>query len=508
MIGVHLQLFNGTTPQASLSGLKALWWNHTSVSDFTSPAGRNSDVSTDSSGYVDLDLSAVSALSVGGKGFLMLYQPNIINSNDALVFSGVVAVSDITSGAQMAQGYTKWTRPSDWLTMPTVGSSDQKFVGLLAVYDHGSNHVAISAAENYTVDWGDGSSTENIASGVTASHVYTYSGISDSTLCTRGYKQVLVTVVPQSGKNLTTLNLQVKHANSPSNTNIPWLDIALGSPSLTTLRIGTSNGAGSRNIRVNDIECVQIVSHAVTSMSYMFHNCSSLQSVPLFNTAAVTSMTSMFNSCYSLQSVPLFNTAAVTSMAYMFNTCYSLQSVPLFNTAAVTSMSYMFSGCSTLQSVPAFNTAAVTSMSYMFNGCYSLQSVPLFNTAAVKNMSYMFAHCYSLQSVPLFNTAAVTSMSSMFYNCYSLEMISCSSASSITDFTSTFTGCISLSRIKTTGCPITFSLANCNLGPTELDEIYTGLPTVTGKTITVTGNWGTGSHTPSIATAKGWTVTV
>ena len=227
MIGVHLQLFNGTTPQASLSGLKALWWNHTSVSDFTSPAGRNSDVSTDSSGYVDLDLSAVSALSVGGKGFLMLYQPNIINSNDALVFSGVVAVSDITSGAQMAQGYTKWTRPSDWLTMPTVGSSDQKFVGLLAVYDHGSNHVAISAAENYTVDWGDGSSTENIASGVTASHVYTYSGISDSTLCTRGYKQVLVTVVPQSGKNLTTLNLQVRHANSPSNTNIPWLDIAL-----------------------------------------------------------------------------------------------------------------------------------------------------------------------------------------------------------------------------------------------------------------------------------------
>ena len=484
MIGVHLQLFNGTTPQASLSGLKALWWNHTSVSDFTSPAGRNSDVSTDSSGYVDLDLSAVSALSVGGKGFLMLYQPNIINSNDALVFSGVVAVSDITSGAQMAQGYTKWTRPSDWLTMPTVGSSDQKFVGLLAVYDHGSNHVAISAAENYTVDWGDGSSTENIASGVTASHVYTYSGISDSTLCTRGYKQVLVTVVPQSGKNLTTLNLQVKHANSPSNTNIPWLDIALGSPSLTTLRIGTSDGAGSRNIRVNDIECVQIVSHAVTSMSYMFYN------------------------CYSLQSVPLFNTAAVTSMSYMFYNCYSLQSVPLFNTAAVTSMSYMFSGCSSLQSVPAFNTAAVTSMYYMFNGCYSLQSVPLFNTAAVKNMSYMFAHCYSLQSVPLFNTAAVTSMSSMFYNCYSLEMISCSSASSITDFTSTFTGCISLSRIKTTGCPITFSLANCNLGPTELDEIYTGLPTVTGKTITVTGNWGTGSHTPSIATAKGWTVTV
>lgn len=44
-------------------------------------------------------------------------------------------------------------------------------------------------------------------------------------------------------------------------------------------------------------------------------------------------------------------------------------------------------------------------------------------------------------------------------------------------------------------------------GP-ELDAIYTGLSvTGAGKTITVTGNFGTATHNPSIATAKGWTVT-
>jgi hypothetical protein len=45
------------------------------------------------------------------------------------------------------------------------------------------------------------------------------------------------------------------------------------------------------------------------------------------------------------------------------------------------------------------------------------------------------------------------------------------------------------------------------LAAAQLDEIYTNLPTVTSKTITVSGNWGTAGDTPTIATAKGWTVT-
>jgi hypothetical protein len=42
-----------------------------------------------------------------------------------------------------------------------------------------------------------------------------------------------------------------------------------------------------------------------------------------------------------------------------------------------------------------------------------------------------------------------------------------------------------------------------------LNEIFTGLPVVTGQTITVSNNFGTGEagYNPSIATAKGWTVT-
>jgi surface protein len=273
---------------------------------------------------------------------------------------------------------------------------------------------------------------------------------------------------------------------------------------------------------------------AVTNMSSMFNGCRSLVAVPLFNTAAVTTMTSMFNSCYVLTTVPLFNTAAVTSMNGMFNNCFSLVAVPLFNTAAVTNMGTMLSGCFSLTAVPLFNTAAVRDMTYMFSSCNSLTTVPLFNTAAVTTMRYMFNSCYSLTTVPLFNTAAVTSMRNMFYNCFSLATVPlfntaavtdmrnmfylCSSLTTVpalvttavtssADFSSIFTNCNSLARIQAEDFRFTFSVASCKLSAAALDEIYTNLPVVVAQTITVTGNYGTTGDDPTIATAKGWTVT-
>jgi surface protein len=191
--------------------------------------------------------------------------------------------------------------------------------------------------------------------------------------------------------------------------------------------------------------------------------------------------------CSTLQSVPLFNTASVTSMASMFQTCTALQSVPLFNTASVTNMVNMFNGCLTLQSVPLFNTASVTSMASMFQNCSALQSVPLFNTASVTSMAGMFFNCSALQSVPAFDASAVTS-SAGFNNMFLINT--------------------SLAKMSATGFNYTFSLENCKLSAAALDEIYTNLPTVVGQTITVTGNWGIAGHTPSIAEDKGWTVSV
>lgn len=273
---------------------------------------------------------------------------------------------------------------------------------------------------------------------------------------------------------------------------------------------------------------------SVTNMSNMFSSCPSLTSVPLFNTANVTDASSMFAYCSSIKNIPLFNLSNATNIASMFINCFSLRSVPLFNTVSATNMASMFSGCVSLISVPVFNTALVTSMSGMFNSCRSLINIPFLNTSSVQNMSSMFTNCISMTTVPLFNTSNVTNMSSMFNTCTCLRSIPLFDTSNVTSFGSMFSSCLALSyvpalnvtavttssnfsnmfnlcrslcRIEAEDFRFTFSVANCKLSATELNAIYTRLPTVTGQTITVTGNYGTASDNPSIATAKGWTVT-
>ena len=95
-----------------------------------------------------------------------------------------------------------------------------------------------------------------------------------------------------------------------------------------------------------------------TTMAYAFYENKDLKTIlmdDLDMTSSVTNMSFMFQNCYSLQSVPLFDTSSVTDMPYMFQNCNSLQSVPLFDTSSVTNMSGMFQNCNSLQSANLLN---------------------------------------------------------------------------------------------------------------------------------------------------------
>lgn len=370
-----------------------------------------------------------------------------------------------------------YVRPADWPALPSV-EGQQKFVGLFAVYDNGSNFLALAATGNYTVDWGDGTAPENVSSGVQADHLYSYAASGLSAVTAMGYKCAVVTITPNGG-TLTNINLQKRHPQSGLSVHsAPWLDISINGPNLTTIMISAS----SRTINIYDLEVFSLNDNAVTSFSNMFHSCYSLASVPLLNTALGTGFSYMFNNCYSLASVPLLDTALGTNFSFMFRNCYALASVPTLNTALGTNFSSTFNNCYALASIPLLNTALGTDFSYTFANCYSLASIPLLDTALGTDFSNMFNSCSSLVSVPLLDTALGTSFSSMFANCYSLAK----------------------GAMFDTKANISYS--GCKLGPAELNEVYTNLATVTAKTITVTGNWGAATADPSIATAKGWTV--
>jgi len=122
----------------------------------------------------------------------------------------------------------------------------------------------------------------------------------------------------------------------------------------------------------------------------------------------------------------------------------------------------------------------------MFNGCTSLVTIPHLATTSVTSFSLAWNNCYSLTYVPALNVGVggdTANYGSIFANCYNLQ------------------------SARLSGAANTISFTNCKLSANELNAIYEGLASVTSKTITVTGCWGTSSDNPTIATAKGWTVT-
>ena len=189
----------------------------------------------------------------------------------------------------------------------------------------------------------------------------------------------------------------------------------------------------NKNNNIKEIKVKFKFNKKLTNMSWMFSQCSSLNSIDLssFNTSNVTKMIRIFEKCSSLNSINLssFNTSNVTNMGGMFSDCSSLDSINLsyFNTSNVIDMSVMFHNCSSLKSInlSSFNTSKVTNMSAMFHNCSSSKSIDLssFNTSNVKYMGYMFDNCSSLKSIDLssFNTSNATTMSFMFFDCNSLK---------------------------------------------------------------------------------------
>jgi surface protein len=386
----------------------------------------------------------------------------------------------IKAGGTTATG---WQRPSDWIAIPSIAPGEQVFYGLVAVYNViGGNRVAFTFAGNYTVDWGDGSALENVLSGVKAEHSYDYSTVSNPT--SEGWRQALIKVIPTGVANITTVNLQQTPTGIANGKTSQFMDIVMSVPNVTgastNLVIGTGTTVLHRVVERIDIREIG----AINSIATMFQNCASLQNVPLFSTASVNNMNAMFSGCNSLRTVPLFNTASVNNMLNMFLNCFSLQNVPLFNTSNVTTMQSMFSNCSSLQNVPLFNTISVNNMLQMVAGCTSLQNVPLFNTISVNNMQQMVAGCTSLYEAN-FNMASVTNTSQMFLSINSLQ------------------------KFTATGLTRGITISGNLLSATEINNFFTSLGTASGaQTIVVTGNPGAATCNVSIATTKGFIVTI
>jgi len=390
-------------------------------------------------------------------------------------------------------------------------AGEEKLVGLYRVNDAANQCVAFTVTGDYTVDWDDGSAPENVASGVKAEHSYTFADIDPATETGDGWRQAIITITPQAGAALTTINLTSVHAVGTGNYTSWWLDVAVVGAGVTQCLCGGMASATRKPLAA--MEQFEFVgTDSIANFRNMFYGCSSLSTVPALDTSSGTSFYNMFYGCSSLQTIPALDTSSGTSFSEMFRGCSSLQTVPALDTSSGTNFDGMFRDCRSLQTIPALDTSSGTNFGAMFSGCSSLTTIPALDTSSGTSFGAMFQGCSSLQTVPALDTSSGTSFGSMFYGCSSLSSIPALDTSSGTNFSNMFYGTGRIASSGMTGPKYSHSYATNLLIQSEIVTIFTNLgiaPIGTGQTITVTGNPGAAGLTGpeiAIATAKNWTV--
>lgn len=413
----------------------------------------------------------------------------------SLAYSNIVAADPTNESST-------YTRPSDWLALPTITTSDQKFVGLHAVYENSPNFCTIrctmSSSGTFLIDWGDGTTT-TAANNTYQSHSFQYTNTAfDGTVSTRGYKQTVITVTPITG-NITALYIY-NRPNASGTTlagvstakltrySTGWLDISLSLPYCTTLAF---TDASSTENRMLEQARIYKVSDSMTSYGSLFRGCTSFRSLPvLYHGTSMVDFNYMFERCYLLDEIPsVLNFANISTTNNMFSSCYRLRNVNValpkvtnadsmfsycrsMREATVTNCggsltsgnrfnaSSMFSYCHSLNSVTFDNVTNINYLNSTFRDCYGLQSVRIpYATNNLIQCDSSFYNCYSLKAGPLLNTASVFGINSMFGECWSLTYVPAYNFSSITEASGTFSGCRSLKEIPTCYTPY---LTNAN----------------------------------------------
>jgi surface protein len=423
-------------------------------------------------------------------------------------------------------GTEDWTRPADWLPLPSATVNSVR--GLYAVFNQSENYVTVlmetSNNLSYNINWGDGTTT-TAASNTLITKNYNYNVAAlNGTLTTRGYKQAIITITANVGQTFTSCRIDQRPttpAGLISGMSSSWLDLNINLPNLITgqrLIIGSNAGVIHRML-----ERVNITSWGgITNLTEMFRNTASLASLneTEWDMASIVSTTNMFfSSGIRRLDCSNWNMANNQTFGNMFRDCPKLQSIKCasWNTSSVTSIAQMFMGCTSLEDIDVsnWNLSNCLSFTFAFHGCRSLKSINVanWNTSKVTAINNMFEGCLSLTELITTNWTLplCTNATGFIPSCSNLRKIGPLNLSNVTTIQGGyFAGsCVTLNEANFTGIKVSVSFSNCMLGDSALNNIYTGLATIPNlsQTITVTGNYGTATDDPSIATGKGWIVT-
>lgn len=183
-----------------------------------------------------------------------------------------------------------------------------------------------------------------------------------------------------------------------------------------TLKDGTKTN--DLNTPIKDVEKVTIAYVDGQYNSISFEGLSYIKTVDKLNiTDNITDMSYMFCDCTSLESIPdisKWDTSNVTNINALFRDCTSLVSLDLHNLdfSSAIYCEGLFFNCSSLTTlnISGWKTDSLQYMAYFCYGCSSLKEVDLtsINTSKAINLCCVFQECTSLEKVDIstWNTAS------------------------------------------------------------------------------------------------------
>ena len=314
---------------------------------------------------------------------------------------------------------------------------------LMQVFDTAHNYIAVTCEGDFTVDWGDGSTPVNYASGTQAENDIAYSGVSNPS--TRGYRQALVKITPQAGQNLTLVNYGVRHSSVATNSiSSQIIEIDQHLPNATTFKVYAAQQVHYYLEQFN-----WRGTHSVTSFRELFRGCARLQSVVSLSFANVGDCYRVFYGASVLRIVPTINVTSCTTAQEMFYGTGLEWLGDVVISGTVTTYTSLFRGCAKLLGVESLtiNTSTSAVISLLYYACYNLRYVPLFVYNGT-SVSSLHEGNLLLQYIPPYDFPNITTLSGFANGCQLLrkpcKFSSPSTTANVTSLYRTYKACLSM----------------------------------------------------------------
>jgi hypothetical protein len=311
-----------------------------------------------------------------------------------------------------------WTRPTDWPAIPELTPSDERIVGVLAVFEHGYNVTTI-AINNLAanINWGDGTSV--VSNGATQTHVYDYTSIAATVYQFpdgRNVKYVLVDITRVGGA-ITSINFwNTSTVNARGGNN--YLDIIASLPSVTLLIFSLSPVSGQKSMNL----CQRIRVKAVGSGGNFSNSIRDTRSLRVLEWPYSTggSFQNFSLGGGQIDDVGDVDLGTATAINGMFGGSMIRKHGNLTANSATTLLVGHASGCFLLTEFGNLTANSATALNVNFSGCVLLSKMGLVTATACQNLTDFALNCYSLPELIFSDCSAVTTTTNMVTNCVSL----------------------------------------------------------------------------------------